>query len=213
MIRSKRMSINLNEYPVKVVVSGDKSLILNKQFSEDIENYRYDFKIFNVLESIMEVGVFIRYPSIIGSPKPIERSLAELIGYSTGDLPYIFEQYRFSKVYFTIGDVEYSLKIIGVGPFALKLVMDVSFSEIENEKGPLEKSLKDFILNFYGIVNKFDSHFQNEFQKNLDKYEKRNLRREKILNEVRKKERKIQAIEEEFGFYTPINKKARYKIR
>ena len=86
-------------------------------------------------------------------------------------------------------------------------------SEIENEKGPLEKSLKDFILNFYGIVNKFDSHFQTEFQKNLEKHERRNLRREKILNEVRKKERKIQAIEEEFGFYTPINKKARYKIR
>ncbi len=213
MIRSERMSINLNEYPVKVVVSGDKSLILNKQFSEDIENYSYDFKIFNVRESIMEVGVFIRYPSIKGSPKPIERSLDELIGYSTGDLPYVFEQYRFSKVYFTIGDVEYSLKIIGVGPFALKLVMDVSFSEIEDEKGPLEKSLKDFILNFYGIVNKFDSHFQTEFQKNLEKHEKRNLRREKILNEVRKKERKIQAIEEEFGFYTPINKKARYKIR
>lgn len=207
------MSINLNEYPIRLVVSGNKSLIINKEITENIENYNYNFKIFNVLEGIMEVGVFIRYSSILDSPKPIEKSLAELIGYSTGDLEYIFEQYRFSKVNFTMDDVEYSLKIIGVGPVALKLILDVSFSEIDDERGPLEKSLKDFILNFYGLVNQFDSNYQMEFQKNIEKFEKRNLRTEEILKEVRKQERKIQAIEEEFGFYKPIDKKARYKIR
>lgn len=207
------MSINLNEYPIRLVVSGNKSLIINKEITENIENYNYNFKIFNVLEGIMEVGVFIRYSSILDSPKPIEKSLAELIGYSTGDLEYIFEQYRYSKVNFTMDDVEYSLKIIGVGPVALKLILDVSFSEIDDERGPLEKSLKDFILNFYGLVNQFDSNYQREFQKNIEKFEKRNLRTEEILKEVRKQERKIQAIEEEFGFYKPIDKKARYKIR
>lgn len=207
------MSINLNEYPIRLVVSGNKSLIINKEITENIENYNYNFKIFNVLEGIMEVGVFIRYSSILDSPKPIEKSLAELIGYSTGDLEYIFEQYRYSKVNFTMDDVEYSLKIIGVGPVALKLILDVSFSEIDDERGPLEKSLKDFILNFYGLVNQFDSNYQMEFQKNIEKFEKRNLRTEEILKEVRKQERKIQAIEEEFGFYKPIDKKARYKIR
>lgn len=207
------MSINLNEYPIRLVVSGNKSLIINKEITENIENYNYNFKIFNVLEGIMEVGVFIRYSSILDSPKPIEKSLAELIGYSTGDLEYIFEQYRFSKVNFTMDDVEYSLKIIGVGPVALKLILDVSFSEIDDERGPLEKSLKDFILNFYGLVNQFDTNYKREFQKNIEKFEKRNLRTEEILKEVRKQERKIQAIEEEFGFYKPIDKKARYKIR
>lgn len=207
------MSINLNEYPIRLVVSGNKSLIINKEITENIENYNYNFKIFNVLEGIMEVGVFIRYSSILDSPKPIEKSLAELIGYSTGDLEYIFEQYRYSKVNFTMDDVEYSLKIIGVGPVALKLILDISFSEIDDERGPLEKSLKDFILNFYGLVNQFDTNYKREFQKNIEKYEKRNLRTEEILKEVRKQERKIQAIEEEFGFYKPIDKKARYKIR
>lgn len=207
------MSINLNEYPIRLVVSGNKSLIINKEITENIENYNYNFKIFNVLEGIMEVGVFIRYSSILDSPKPIEKSLAELIGYSTGDLEYIFEQYRYSKVNFTMDDVEYSLKIIGVGPVALKLILDISFSEIDDERGPLEKSLKDFILNFYGLVNQFDTNYKREFQKNIEKYEKRNLRTEEILKEVRKQERKIQVIEEEFGFYKPIDKKARYKIR
>ena len=207
------MSINLNECPVKVIVSSDKSLILKKDFAVDIENYSYNFKIFNILESIMEVGIFIRYSSIMDSPKPIEKALAELVNYSTGDLPYIFEDYRYSKVYFTIDGVEYSLKIIGVGPMALKLIMDISFPEIEEGKGPLEKVLKDFILKFYGLVSQFDTNYQKEFQNNLEEYEKKTLRKEKILEEVRKQERKTQAIEEEFGFYKPIDKKSRYKIR
>ncbi len=178
----------------------------------EIEDKKYAFRIFKAKNAIMEFGVFLPYSSLKDSEGPIERSLNEMIYPNIIDYERFFSENFYFEPEFFIDDEEYTLKIAGEGPIALKLVMDLTYSEINSSNRPIEKKLRNFIISFYKYKMKMDPNLKNEFEKVLEKEKDKEMRKEERLKKVREKEKRMNEIEDEFDFYKPRDK-SRYKIR
>ena len=114
-----------------------------------------------------------------------------------------------------IEGAEYELEITGVGPVALKVSLVLIFSKIEKETNPLEKRIKQMILDKYSSLLKDENNLKklNEIKKESDK---REAEQEKIREEVRKeqeeKERKRKELEEMLNRNKPKNNDRPFKM-
>ena len=178
----------------------------------EIEDKKYAFRIFKAKNAIMEFGLFLHYSSLKDSDGPIERSLNEMIYPNIIDYERFFSENFYFEPEFFIDDEEYTLKIAGEGPIALKLVMDLTYSEINSSNRPIEKKLRNFIVSTYKHQMNIDPDLKNKFEKVLENEKEKEKRKEERLKEVREKENRIKEIEDEFDFYKPRDK-SRYKIR
>lgn len=204
--------MRLEDYDIQLIVKSDKDILNNQTLPIEIEDKKYTFRIFKAKNAIMEFGVFLPYSSLKDSEGPIERSLNEMIYPNIIDYERFFSENFYFEPEFFIDDEEYTLKIAGEGPIALKLVMDLTYSEINSSNRPIEKKLRNFIISFYKYKMKMDPNLKNEFEKVLEKEKDKEMRKEERLKKVREKEKRMNEIEDEFDFYKPRDK-SRYKIR
>lgn len=205
--------MRLANYDTKLIIWSDKNLLIGKRIYLKIENKNYTFKIFNVEHSIIEFGVFIPYTSLEESNGPIEQNLNDMLYYDTiYNYERFFSNNFFFKPKFIYGGEEYTLRMAGSGPIALKLILEFTLSELDNSNKPIEKKLRNFIVRTYEKEMEHDSDLENKFKRVLEKDKEDKLKKEERLKEIKKKEKRIREVEDEFDFYKPRDK-SRYKIR
>lgn len=204
--------MRLEDYDIKHIVKTDRTLLKRRKMNVKIEDKTYDFIIFDAKNAIIEFGVFIPYTSLKASNGPIERNLNEMLYHDIIDYEGFFSNNFFFEPEFIIDDTKYVLKMAGSGPIALKLILELTYSEINSSDRPIERKLRNYIISIYNYEMKNNPDLKNKFERILEKNKEDNERKEEILNDVREKEKKMKEIEDHFDFYKPRDK-SRYKIR
>ena len=206
-----------SEYKLKDIISLDPDLISNLRIPLNVDGSDYEFRTFDVRSSIIELGDFFDYLQIKRAYGSVEEKLKNFTyGKSFSDFS-DFEVYNIKKSTFKVDieGAEYELEITGVGPVALKVSLVLIFSKIEKETNPLEKRIKQMILDKYSSLLKDENNLKklNEIKKESDK---REAEQEKIREEVRKeqeeKERKRKELEEMLNRNKPKNNDRPFKM-
>ena len=128
---------------------------------------------------------------IAGSSGPIEEQLHDIIAGRTNNASvlkrvaderkhYIYDE----KVYLDVDGYEYTFKIDGIGPQAVKISIQVTYDEIASSNKPLESMLRDIINTLYS------SSLDNERLINeiREKWETEEADKQKIRDAVLKEE-------------------------
>ena len=205
--------MRLENYKTKLLIWSDKDLMLDKIMYLNISGKQYTFKVFYVKETIIEIGVFIPYTSIENPSGPIEKNLKDMIYYDNlYDPQSFFSKNFFFKPEFVMEGETYSLRIAGSGPVALRLLMDIPFSDIDKSNKPIERKLRDLIVRTYEMEMENNSKLEERFEKVLEKNRKDKLRKEKRIQKTKEKEKRTKELEDEFDLFKPRDK-SRYKIR
>ncbi|MBR5503061.1 MAG: hypothetical protein IKV87_01245 [Methanobrevibacter sp.] len=203
--------MKLKDYNTKTIIWTDKDLMLNKNLYIDIEDTQYVFKVFYVKEAIIEIGVFIKYSSLERGTGPIERNIMDKITTNIYDYQGFFRRYKTNPAFIIDTDV-YELRQAGAGPVALRLLMDFSYSELDNPTRPIEKMLRNLIVYTYEMEIEGNPEKEKRLERILKKAEKDNQRKEELVRKTREKEKRMRELEDDLDLFKPVDK-SRYKMR
>lgn len=198
--------MRLKDYKTKLIVLSDEKLLIDKTLPIEIEDKIYDFRILDIKGPLIEIGV-CKFPFSLLEISEGQEWLENIIKELEFDefflnVPYDIKGYEefFTENFFFEFGARYNLK------------MYITFSEIDKSNKPFEKKLRDKIVSTYEDEMRNDPNLKNRFEKVLENDKIEQTKKEENLKETRKKEKKIQEIEQEFDFYKPMDK-SRYKIR
>ena len=166
-------------FKLKGVIFDKKYLLERECFSFKTEfGSKYEFIIHDIGYNALTIAGFFKYPDIIHSAGKIENQLHELIedrATNPVSLANVADKRKYylygEKIYVNVDNGEYTFEITGIGPYAIKISMDITYDEIATSNKPLEVILKDFIENIYAskfndreLTRKIDKQWQNELE-------------------------------------------------
>lgn len=178
-------------YKLREVIFDNRYRLERKRVSLESDLSTYEFIVHDIGHNALDISGFFRYYEIVGSSGPIEEQLHDIIAGRTNNASvlkrvaderkhYIYDE----KVYLDVGGYEYTFKIDGIGPQAVKISIQVTYDEIASSNKPLESMLRDIINTLYS------SSLNNErlINKIREKWETEEADKQKIRDAVLKEE-------------------------
>ena len=164
-------------------------------------NAVYEFMIHDIGHNALDISAFFKYKDIASRSNSVEKDLHNLISPRANLAATLASEandkyYRLynQKVDVRIENVNYSFKIDGVGPKAIKMTYQVTYDDIAASKNPLESHLYGIINDYYPLDNPATIKKINEEWK--EKVEKQKELEEQILKEEDLKRKKQKELEE-----------------
>ena len=193
-------------FKIRSVIYGNRFKIDNKSIFFESENFNYKFSVMGIGHNALDISAFSRYSNIISSSGPIEKQLDRLIGGTSTNYSVLksaaLKRKRYlldEKIIVNLNNQDYTFKIDGVGPQAIKITTQITYDEITTSDKPVESTLRDLIYTLYQgqLNNKVTlERIENEW---LDKEAYRHDIHEEVLREEREKELKKRKVMEELG--------------
>ena len=190
-------------FKTKGVIFESKYRLERKKFKFESGFSTYEFFVDAIGHNALTISGFFNYSEITKSLGIVERQLHDLISARTKDpsvLKRVAGERKFylynEKINVNIENHDYPFKIGGIGPFAVKLSIQITYDDIVNSNNPLEVILRNLIHNVYKDL------FQKEYlirkiQENWEKEEAHKQKiHEEVLNEEKIKEQKKKELEE-----------------
>ena len=206
------MAFNINEYPLKDIVSLNPDFIKEMELEANIEGTEYLFKLDYVMPTAAEFVYYARYTEINSLLGPIEKKLKD---YTYGKQFNDFNDYELyelrnnTKFTAEIDGNSYKFEVSGAGPVALKVSLVILFKNIETSNNPLENDLKTRIINTYIKLIENNKNYQEKLENMKEENEKYAREQQKIDEEIRKeeeeKERKRKELEKILNSNKPKN--------
>lgn len=178
-------------YRLRGVIFDNRYRLERKKVSLESDMSTYEFIVHDIGHNALDISGFFRYYEIVGSSGSIEEQLHDIIAGRTNNASvlkrvaderkhYIYDE----KVYLDVDGYEYTFKIDGIGPQAVKISIQVTYDEILSSNKPLESMLKDIINTLYS------SSFNNErlIKEIREKWETEEADKQKIRDAVLKEE-------------------------
>lgn len=178
-------------YRLRGVIFDNRYRLERKKVSLESDMSTYEFIVHDIGHNALDISGFFRYYEIVGSSGSIEEQLHDIIAGRTNNASvlkrvaderkhYIYDE----KVYLDVDGYEYTFKIDGIGPQAVKISIQVTYDEISSSNKPLESMLRDIINTLYS------SSFNNErlIKEIREKWETEEADKQKIRDAVLKEE-------------------------
>ena len=178
-------------YKLREVIFDNRYRLERKRVSLESGLSTYEFIVHDIGHNALDISGFFRYYEIAGSSGSIEEQLHDIIAGRTNNASvlkrvaderkhYIYDE----KVYLDVYGYEYTFKIDGIGPQAVKISIQVTYDEIASSNKPLESMLRDIINTLYS------SSLDNERLINeiREKWETEEADKQKIRDAVLKEE-------------------------
>ena len=201
--------MNFEGFKLRSAVFDSKYKLKKETISFDSRNNsNYSFLVFDIGHNALDIVGFFKYGDIILFSGPVENELHQLISgrtQSPSTLARVAYDRRFylyeEKLDILVNDDEYSFKIDGVGPEAIKLTTQVTYDDIATSDRSLEVLLRNLIEDLYrrklndeSFLKKVEKDWddENRYNQKLDeavsKEEAEKIRKRKELEEFLKKE-------------------------
>lgn len=195
--------MDYESFKTRGVIFESKYRLERKKFVFESALLPYGFFVDAIGHNALTVSGFFNYSQITNSTGIIEMQLHNLIAGRTKDhavLKRVANERKFylynETINVNIENHDYPFKIDGIGPFAVKLSIQITYDDIVNSNNPLEVILRNLIQNVYKDL------FQKEYliRKIKENWEKEEAHKQKIheevLNEEKIKEQKKKELEE-----------------
>ena len=147
-------------FKIRSVIFDNRFKIDNKSIFFESENFNYKFSVMGIGHNALDISTFSRYSNIISSSGPIEKQLDRLIGSTSTNYSVLksaaLKRKRYlldEKIIVNLNNQDYTFKIDGVGPQAIKITTQITYDEITTSDKPVESTLRDLIYNDYTNLN------------------------------------------------------------
>ena len=195
--------MDFEAYKFRSVIFNDKSRI-EKEYVEFESGIRqYDFLVHDIGHNALDIVGFFRYFQIASSLGPVVMKLHNMISpgaknaYSLKDVAFNRKHYLYNeKITVDVDGEDYTFKIDGIGPQAVKITVQITYDEIANSQKPLERKLRNMINNLYrGPLNNKVTLEKITAQWEKEEAEKQKIH-EEVLEEEKERERKKKELED-----------------
>lgn len=142
-------------FKLRSVIFENKFKIDGKKFEVEGKLLPYEFIIHDIGHNALDIVAFFKYRKIVSSPGPIENQLNQLISKTSNAS--VLRRVAFDRKYYLYnenvnvdiyGD-DYTFKIDGVGPEAIKITIQITYDDIVTSNNALESILRDLITTIY----------------------------------------------------------------
>jgi len=181
-----RMSSSVSSvFRVFQILANSGQYLDGKKFEVEGKLLPYEFIIHDIGHNALDIVAFFKYRKIVSSQGPIENQLNQLISKTSNDS--VLRRVAFDRKYYLYnenvnvdiyGD-DYTFKIDGIGPEAIKITIQITYGEIVTSNNALESILRDLITTIYhDELNDAELIEKINFEWNKEEAEKQKIREE-----------------------------------